>query len=82
MDLTWIQRSFAAGAFCWPRAAGPGRVLGGEEKLRYIIQHPDIAKVVATKAYKQAKENFCAKPVTQGLIEFCQILKSNEYDKE
>ncbi len=45
------------------------------EKLRYIIQHPDIAKVVATKAYKYAKENFCAKPVTQGLIEFLSDLK-------
>lgn len=44
-------------------------------KLKYILLNPDVAQMVADKAYEYARTNFCAQPTTSGMILFLANLK-------
>lgn len=44
------------------------------DKLRYILNNPDVAKKVAVNAKAYAQQNFCSFPVTQELIKFMSNL--------
>lgn len=48
------------------------------KKMAYILTHPEESSKVAQRGYIYAQTNFCAKPVTKGMVEFLEAIKRNE----